>query len=96
MQPEEHIIELSELQIKQFSQHPVWREVCELIKEAIDNAHDDLETPGLDPIRTEFCRGRLEMAKRLLTLPAEMIHILREQRKEAGEDTEENKDEREE
>ena len=96
MQPEEHIIELTELQIKQFSQHPVWREICALLAEAVDDAHDDLETPSLDPIKTEFCRGKIEMAKRLLILPAEMIHILREQREEANETTKENNDGREE
>lgn len=46
-----------------------WLAVLRHLRDEIESARNELERPGLDPVRAEHLRGRIVMARELIALP---------------------------
>lgn len=46
-----------------------WIAVRDELRRQIETSADALETPGLEPGRSEYHRGRIKLARELLSIP---------------------------
>jgi hypothetical protein len=63
-------------QMQDFADSCIWRDLQQEIKTWISSAHNELENPDLDTVKTAHLRGCIRASRDLLKLPEVIISII--------------------